>query len=486
MTEVITPDWVKHAVFYQIYPDRFSRSPRTQHPRGIQFKEWGSPPAEQGFQGGDLLGIVDRLDYLKDLGINALYLNPIFSSASNHRYHAFDYYQIDPLLGGEAAFRELLDECHNRDIRIVLDGVFNHASRGFWQFHHILENGQNSPYIDWFHIKGWPLRAYSSDEKNPLNYEAWWGHAALPKLNTDNPGVRDMIFDIARYWLDYGIDGWRLDVPADIDDDDFWRDFRRVVKKANPSAYICGEIWHPAERWLQGDMFDAVMNYVFAAHVVDFFGAKTLRADDFKHPEFPMTAMNAETFGEKIDEMHARYDWAINYVQMNLLDSHDMPRALWLFKEDVSALRLAVLFQMTMPGAPTVYYGDEIGMSAGTDPDCREAFLWDQPDTWDQDLLGYYKKAIALRHQNPVLRTGAFQRLVAQNDVYAFLRSENDKKAIAAFNVSTEARDVEIDLNGHSWAAFYQAWPDSGSTFSNEDGKLRLHIPSREGLVLFS
>ena len=171
--EIQTPDWVKHAVFYQIFPDRFARSPRIQHPPGLNFKPWGSPPEEQGFQGGDLRGVTDRLDYLQDLGITALYLNPIFASASNHRYHTFDYYQVDPLLGGNAALRELLDEAHTRGMRVVLDGVFNHASRGFWAFHHILETGGNSPYIDWFVIEDWPLRPYTSDKNHPPNYQCW-------------------------------------------------------------------------------------------------------------------------------------------------------------------------------------------------------------------------------------------------------------------------------------------------------------------------
>ena len=164
-----SPDWLKDAIFYQIFPDRFARSPRMHHPRGIRLKPWGSPPQEQGYQGGDLHGIVDKLDYLQFLGVNELYLIPIFSSASNHRYHTYDYYQVDPLLGGNEALRELLDAAHSRQMRVVLDGVFNHASRGFWQFHHILENGGNSPYIDWFFVEDWPLRPYNNDADNQHN-----------------------------------------------------------------------------------------------------------------------------------------------------------------------------------------------------------------------------------------------------------------------------------------------------------------------------
>ena len=483
MTDIHTPEWVKHAVFYQIFPDRFARSPRTPHPRGITFKPWGSPPEEQGYQGGDLYGVVDKLDYLQELGITALYLNPIFSSASNHRYHTFDYYTVDPLLGGNDALRELLDQAHARGIYVVLDGVFNHASRGFWQFHHVLENGKNSPYEDWFYIHDWPLRPYSSDDKNAHNYGAWWQMPALPELNTDNPGVRDLIFDIARYWLDFGIDGWRLDVPADIDDDSFWQEFRRVVKKANPEAYICGEIWHEAQRWLQGDQFDAVMNYIFTRNALTFFGADTLRSD-WHHDQFPMKPLDASSFANNIDHMMELYDWQIDLVQLNLLDSHDMPRALHLMGEDKSALRLCALFQMTMPGAPCIYYGDEIGLSAAGDPHCRGAFPWAQAGDMDHDLLAFYKGAIRLRHQNPVLRTGNFHPLYAEGQEYAFKRMLDGSRAVVVFNAGREATNVSLDLGENGDSPYYQAWPNGGGIHHVENGKLQVEMPPREALVL--
>jgi neopullulanase len=260
-------------VFYQIFTDRFNRSPRSTLPQSIQLRPWGSPPEQQGFQGGDLRGIVDQLDYLQALGVTALYLTPIFASASNHRYHPYDYYQVGPVLGGNAALCELLDAAHGRGLRIILDGVFNHASRSFWAFHHLLENGPNSPYLDWFIIRGQPLHAYPSDRTQPPNYDCWWGLPALPKFNIRNPGVREYLLEVARHWIAFGIDGRRLDVPTEIDDDRFWQAFRQVVKTANPDAYLCGEIWHPAERWLQGDQFDAVMNYPFSRAVLGFCGA---------------------------------------------------------------------------------------------------------------------------------------------------------------------------------------------------------------------
>jgi neopullulanase len=480
---ISTPEWVKHAVFYQIFPDRFARSPRTRHPRGIQFKPWGTPPEEQGYQGGDLHGIVDKLDYLQTLGVTALYLNPIFASAANHRYHTFDYLQVDPLLGGNLALRELLDQAHTRHMRVILDGVFNHASRGFWPFHHVLENGGNSPYLDWFIIHGWPLRPYSSSKYRPPNYAAWWGMPALPKLNTANPGVQDYLFEVASQWLEFGIDGWRLDVPHEIDDDEFWRKFRQVVKLANPEAYICGEIWSPAQRWLQGDMFDAVMNYVVTGPMISFFGAKTLRRDYLKkHLEFkPLTAA---AFAAKIDQMFGLYNWEINYAQLNMLDSHDMARALWIMGEDKSALRLCVLFQMTMPGAPCIYYGDEIGLSSADDPYCRQAFPWQNEQSWDHQLLDFYRRAIRLRHQNPVLRTGNFQTIQTDDEIYAFRRSLNDTEAIVIFNTATQPLATTLVIPTLESVALRPVWPEEKVSYQLAGYNLAITVPARQAVVL--
>lgn len=484
--QVQTPDWVKHAVFYQIFPDRFARSPRTKHPPGITFKTWGTPPQEQGFQGGDLRGIVDKLNYLKSLGVTAIYLNPIFASAANHRYHTYDYMQVDPLLGGNEALRELLDAAHTHGIRVVLDGVFNHASRGFWAFHHILENGTDSPYLDWFIIKGWPLRPYHNGPDYPMNYEAWFGLPALPKFNTKNPAVRAYIFRVARHWIDFGIDGWRLDVPGDIDDDSFWQEFRRVVKGANPEAYICGEIWKEAQRWLQGDQFDAVMNYIFTWNALAFFGGETVRKD-WKHKHLPLDPLDAPAFVHNIDHMHNLYDWEINYAQLNLLDSHDMPRALYLVGEDKSALRLSVLFQMTMPGAPCIYYGDEIGLSADGDPDCRGAFPWQDEYDWDWELLFFYRQAITLRHKYPVLRTGSFKFIYAEGKVCAFYRKLHDQQALVVFNSGKTELNLNLPLDDSSASKFSQVWPGGQNhSYTVENGKLYICVPEREALVLVS
>jgi len=457
LTNIVTPDWAKDAVFYQIFPDRFAKSERVPKPSNLE--PWDSPPTRHGFKGGDLLGVAEHLDYLQELGITAIYFNPIFQSAANHRYHTHDYYQVDPILGGNEAFREMLDAAHARGIRVVLDGVFNHASRGFYQFHHTLENGAASPYLDWFYFDeerlraGQQLDAYPSQEKErrlagsrcsrqELGYQAWWDAPALPKLNTNTPAVRRFIFDVARHWLEFGIDGWRLDVPNEIDDDAFWQEFRRVVKEANPEAYIVGEIWGDARHWRQGDQFDAVMNYIFNRACLGFFGGE--RLDTTQRPGgYTLQPLSAIQFADAIDDLLALYDWEVTLVQLNLLSSHDEPRFLTLVQKDKAALKLATLFQMAFPGAPCVYYGDEIGMEGGPDPD------WDEAH-WDHDLLAFFRRAIALRHAHPALRRGRYLRLHAddQHGVYAFARQGEGETLVVVLNNGPKSYDLDVPVPG--------------------------------------
>jgi cyclomaltodextrinase len=457
------PEWVKDAVFYQIFPDRFARSERVPKPSNLE--PWDSPPTVFGFKGGDLLGVAERLDYLQELGITAIYFNPIFQSAANHRYHTYDYYQVDPILGGNGAFRELLDTAHAQGIRVVLDGVFNHASRGFYPFHHTMENGAASPYLDWFHFDekrlqaGKRLDAYPSLGKErrlrrsrrslqELGYRAWWDLPALPKFNTYIPAVRRFIFDVACHWVAFGIDGWRLDVPHEIDDDAFWQEFRRVVKTTNVEAYIVGEIWSDARRWLQGDQFDAVMNYIFNRACLGFFGGE--RLDTNQRPGgYQLRSLSAIQFANAIDSLLSLYDWQVTLVQLNLLSSHDMPRFLTLVQGDKEALKLATLFQMTFPGAPCVYYGDEIGMEGKHDPDCRRAFPWDEA-RWDHDLLAFFRRAIGLRHEHPALRCGRYHRLHAsdQHGVYAFARQGEGEALVVVLNNGPTKYDLDMPVKG--------------------------------------
>src|SRR5436190_4599401 len=333
-----TPAWVRDAVFYQVFPDRFASSDRVPKPGPLE--PWDSPPTNYGFKGGDLLGIVEHLDHIASVGANALYLTPIFQSASNHRYHTYDYLTVDPLLGGDAALRELLDAAHALGIRVVLDGVFNHTGRGFWPFHHVMETGAGSPYRNWFHFdeaglrEGRPVNAYpagrlrsgQADDTHPgeldpaadaasamarLGYEAWWGIPALPKLNVNEPAVREYLWGVAEHWLRFGIDGWRLDVPTEIDDEAFWQEFRERCRSIRPDAYLVGEIWSVAPEWVRGDRFDALMNYPLAEAILGFAGGSGLDLDVVRsHHEYAehVRRLDGPSLLSRIRELGAAYD----------------------------------------------------------------------------------------------------------------------------------------------------------------------------------
>jgi cyclomaltodextrinase / maltogenic alpha-amylase / neopullulanase len=459
-----TPDWVRDAIFYQIFPDRFAQSRSVHKPAGLE--PWGAPPTPQGYQGGDLLGVLERLDYLADLGVNAIYFTPVFQSASNHRYHTHDYFRVDPMLGGDPALRKLIDGAHAKGMKVVLDGVFNHASRGFFQFHDILENGQDSVYLDWFTVHGWPMNAYNHDQ--PASYNAWWGLHALPKFQTDTPAVREFLWEVGRHWIDFGADGWRLDVAHEVDDRAFWAEFRRKVHSANPQAYIVGEVWEhrpfvdltdfnqqidrtdEATRWLRGDCWDALMNYLFTRVCFAYFIGQDIDHEELSRTSFhKVDPTGAEAFRSQVEKLLTHYHPNTSAVMMNLLGSHDLARFLHFARGDKSALRLATLFQMTFPGAPSIYYGDEIGMTGGKDPDNRQAFRWDLPETWDTDLLHDFQKMIALRNERPALRRGSFTFLYAQRNVAIFLRQWHDESIVVAFNTGKQTTRIDIPVDPH-------------------------------------
>ena len=445
-TTITTPDWVPDAVFYQIFPDRFARSGRVA---AQNLESWDSPPTRHGFKGGNLWGVLEKLDYLQDLGVNALYFCPVFQSAANHRYHTHDYAQVDPLLGGNEALRALLDAAHARGMRVVLDGVFNHASRGFFQFNHILENGPASPYVNWFSVKGYPLRAYIR-KKRP-KYACWWGNRELPEFNTANPAARAFLLDVARRWIEFGIDGWRLDVPSEIDDDAFWYEFRRVVKAANPQAYIVGEIWDEGQRWLQGNQFDAVMNYVWSRAVLNFTLGRKLPAK-LRPGDREIKPTNARQFAAEIERILALHPRAITYAQLNALGSHDTARFLTLAQGKTARLKLATLLLMTYPGAPCIYYGDEIGLQGGPDPACRAAFIWDEA-RWDLSLLAYVRRLIALRHKLPPLRRGDLVSLYAdpEQNVYALARRYQGETVLVAVNCGDQTFERPLPAADTGW-----------------------------------
>ncbi len=484
------PDWVKDAIFYQIFPDRFAQNDILIKPGNLS--GWHEAPGDSSYHGGDLLGVYDRLDYLSDLGINAIYFNPIFQSASNHRYHTHDYFQVDPLLGGNEIFRKLVNEAHRRGIRIILDGVFNHASRGLFQFNDILENGPDSPWLDWFTIRDWPLAPYDGDR--PANYASWWNNRALPKFNTDNPQVREFLMQIGEYWVqEFDIDGWRLDVPEEIQTKGFWEEFRERVKATKNDAYLVGEIWRIAPDWVAGDRFDALMNYPLAGAILAFTAGDLISPALVQGKEYdPYPPIDAKKFGRRIKKIMTAYDWQTTQVQFNLLASHDTARLLSLGRGDKSVVRLATLLQMTMPGAPSIYYGDEIGLRGTTaydkpheDPDARWPFPWNDEMPWDLEMLKFFKDAIYLRKSYSALRRGQFEQLYATNGCYVFSRHDQNEALIIALNVARESNKFRIDTS----LIFERDCPSSvvfgsGTVSRANNGQLILELQSRSGLVI--
>lgn len=458
MNKAMTPAWVKSSCFYQIFPDRFSKTKTLN----LEFEEWNAPPTPHGFKGGTLYGVIDKIPYLLELGINAIYFNPIFSSTANHRYHTYDYFNVDPLLGGNEALKLLINELHKNNIKIVLDGVFNHASRGFFEFNHILENGAKSPYINWFHINkkflesNKTLNAYSSNSASintytELGYSAWFNLPALPKFNTDCKELREYLFSVAKYWIDYGIDGWRLDVPNEIDDDSFWQEFRQIVKNSNPDAYIVGEIWHEAKRWLKGDQFDAVMNYNLGKNIISYFFNKNINYGAIKNSDYARDLnpeLSTKVFIENILNSFSLYNFDITVSQMNLMTSHDTARILSIASENIDLVKLAFAFMFFCPGAPCFFYGDEIGILGDHDPDCRKAFPWDKTK-WNLDLLDFFKELIQIRLKHKVLHDGTMRCLNFNDNASIWLRKTEAEYFIFAINRSNTKQNIEAVYNNN-------------------------------------
>lgn len=482
--QIHTPDWVKHAVFYQIFPDRFARivSPDQDWLLNVPLEDWNAPPTIYGYKGGNLWGVIEKLDYLQDLGINAIYLNPIFTSASNHRYHTLDYYQVDPLLGGNEAFTNLLKEAHNRNIKLVLDGTFNHASRGFYYFNDILENGQNSPWVDWFKITGWPIASYNGDR--PANYDSWHGIRALPEFNTNNPGVREYIMRVGEYWIKLGADGWRLDSADYIKTPGFWQEFRQRVKAINSEAYIVGEIPLDGSQWLDGRQFDGVSSLPFLNATTAFVvGDRQVKGHFAEYA--PPPPSDAAEYGKKINQLLKLYPWEIQLTQLNGINNHDTARLIDVAGGDRSSLYLATLLLLTFPGAPCIYYGDEVGLTGGYDPDCRRGFP--AKVDWNQETLEFHRQLIKLRHTHPALRIGEYQTLYTQGKVYIFARILKAEILVIAVNAGDEIAKVTIQVSWptkpHKILFTYQS---GEANWSNEAGKMNLNVilPPRSGLIL--
>jgi glycosidase len=372
------PAWVRDRIWYQIFPDRFFRgNPSISHP-GLEDWETGKP-ARGNFFGGDLTGIMQKLPWLEELGINGIYLTPVFKSPSNHKYDVSDYFSVDEHFGSLEDMKSLIACAHSRGIRVMLDGVFNHAGKGhpFWQ--DILGKQEDSAYRDYFHIRHFPVR--ESNTGRDLDFDAFAFFPGMPKWNTENPEVRKYLLDAAAYWIkECDIDGWRLDVANEVSLD-FWKEFSRLVRSLKKDFFIVGEVWHDPSPWINSGCFDAAMNYPLSRAVSDYFLERKT---------------DALRFTERLSLSLGRLSDLHNSAAFNLLDSHDTERALSRARGDRQAMKNAFTMLFMLPGSPCLYYGTEVGMTGGADPDCRRPMIWDIMKQ-DRELLDFFKNLIGFK-----------------------------------------------------------------------------------------
>ncbi len=404
------PAWTRDAVVYNIFPDSFAA--------GMRLAPNGAPPC----RGGTVRGVTENLDYIASLGFNCIYLNPIFAARSYHRYDTLDYYRIDPHMGAEDDLRDLVRRAHALGIRVILDGVFNHVSSDHPFFRDVLENGRASRYYSCFYALPETPRLPAAGELP--GYTCFSYVADMPKTNTADPFLRQYFCDVGAYWVrKFDVDGWRLDVANELDDG-FLRAFRASVKAAKSDALIVGEVWENAAHYLGGDMLDSAMNYDFRRYCRRFFAEQTV---------------DAETFDTNVSTLLLRYNENALFAQLNLLDSHDVSRFLSLCGGKTERMELAVLLQMTFPGMPCVFYGDEKGLCGESEPEYRRPMAWDASSPLEE----VYRRMIALRKTHPALRYGSFHTELACGGVYRYSRVWNGTKITVAMNLGAEPVKAE-------------------------------------------
>jgi glycosidase len=408
---------------------------------------------------------MEKIPYLSELGVDAIYLTPILSSPSTHKYDTTDYYQIDPHFGDLETFKELVKRCHEKGIKVILDGVFDHCGYNFWAFQDVVKKGPKSRYVDWFDIYSFPIKTRPRPTYETWGKDLWW----MPRLMTENPDVRKYLLDVAVYWVkEAGIDGWRLDVAGELGHD-FLRELRKAVKRVNPDAIIIGEIPHFASAWLQGDQCDSVMNYPFRLAVVDFFAKGTI---------------DAEEFDARLAKLRMMYKETVNHVLYNLVGSHDTVRFLSLCTNKIERLMLTLIFQFTYPGMPAIYYGDERGMTGGPDPDCRRTMDWGELKGQKLRLFELYRKLIALRKEHLALRTGDFrtQFVDPKNNLYSYLRRSESQEILIVLNNSTKTRRVAIP-SPRNWRGAVIDLLEGGK-YQIIRGKIHASLGPYSGLIL--
>jgi cyclomaltodextrinase / maltogenic alpha-amylase / neopullulanase len=474
----MTPDWVRRSVFYMILPDRFSgKNMKSGGWDTRVFEQWDAPPTAKAYKGGNLPGIRSKLDYLSDLGINAIYLTPIFSSPTYHRYKPIDFYAVDRLLGGNKEFKLLLNDCQHRNIRVILDAVFNHVGIAFPPFQDVIEYGAASPWKNWFHIESFPVNPYEG--LKPRNFRGWNGNRTMPELNHSNPGVREFVIRIAEYWVRRGIDGWRFDHPQNINTPGFWEEMRSRLKHINPNVYLVGELWTDASPWLNGNQWGAVMNYPLMGAIHRFAAAGRMR-NEYLLQGTENDALNAAQFARHVESLINKIPYEIQLAQFNFINTHDLARFITVTGDDRASVELATILLFTLPGAPAILYGDEVGLTGGLPPDSRRGFP--SEDKWDQSLLTFHKQIIHLRHAHEALQRGSYKTVHAEGMFFAMEREFKNEVVLTAINAGDECDWIKIDDSYINPEVVF----GSGKIESSTEGGLQLHVPARTGAVLFS
>ena len=412
------PEWAANKVVYQIFPSRYAAS------QPVDKELWYKAPITfTDNLHGDIRGIIDHLDYIRDLGIDVIYMTPIFKSDSSHKYDTIDYYQIDPSFGTAEDLRELVQKAHQYGMKVVLDAVFNHTGRDFFAFKDILENKEKSKYLDWYFIDKFPL---DTEPGQAPNFKCFGYYGGMPKLNLKNPEVEKYVTDVACYWLkECDIDGWRMDVGDEISHY-FWKHFRRAVKAVKKDALIIGEIWHYAGDFLEGDEWDTVMNYPFYLNLID------LLADE---------KIGVSRFIQNFGYMKGRLNKKCYPLMWNLIDSHDTARFLHLCNNKQKQ-HLAAAFQLLMPGMPMIYYGDELAMPGANDPDCRRGMYWDE-EYRDNEMLEWYKRLIQVRRTHACIVEGELAEIITRDEdgTIVLIRKNTEETVALIFNCSNDTKE---------------------------------------------
>ena len=467
------PDWVYGSVMYQVFPERFANGRSEKNPENTV--EWGSVPTRLDFQGGDLYGVIDKLDHIESLGVNILYLNPIFLSGSTHKYDSWDHFKVDPTLGGDDGLRDLISNCHDRNIKVILDCSLNHVHPRHFAFQDIVKNGENSEYKNWFTIFDYPVRLihrphlYANtykvgwdgneeeykrylektfeetkvpvevrDDDGPIvepSYKAWWGVPDMPKVNFESKEARQWALDVTKHWIEnIDIDGWRMDVAKELDFS-FWKEFRDIAHKANKDTLLISEIFGDTSQWLQGDRFDGTMNYSFREAMTDYFATKRI---------------NNKEFADSLANLYSMYSFEALSSCQNLLSSHDVKRFLNRCGNEEDGILGAIFLQATFPGIAGIYYGDEIGLGGADDPFNREPFPWHSEESWNSTILDYTKKLMNIKKSSSIFKYGRFELLDDNEQFVAFRRILKDESMLCIINRSKSNDDFNIISNAHS------------------------------------